>query len=232
MLALVRNHHLHAGRLAHDAACGLEALGLYVGNHAAHANAAHFFVVTEGQVDWALEFALEQLGHHHQTDGTKALHVGHAPAVHLVALDHDLERVGVPRLAVDRHHVGVARQHQAIDFGFAVVRGQCGPEVGLLAAVVVGAAASDAQIVQVGLGPIEQSQVAVTRDGGKGDPFFNQGQGGQIGGFDSGSSRCQRSGGYRSVYGRFHQKCPLGRFLILQARLHQGVTLPTGQQGV
>ena len=59
MLAFVRNDHLHAGGLTHDAACGFEALGLHVGDHAAHADAAHFFVVAEGQVNRAFEFALE-----------------------------------------------------------------------------------------------------------------------------------------------------------------------------
>ena len=161
VLAFVRDHHLHAGGLAHDAASGLEALGLHVGDHAAHTDAAHLFVVAEGQMDRPLELALEQLGHHHQAGGAKTLHVGHAPAKHLVAHDLDLERVGVPGLAVHRHHIGVARQDQSANFGFAVVRRQRGPQVGLLAAVVIRSAAADAQIIQIGLGPVQQSQVAV-----------------------------------------------------------------------
>jgi len=202
MLAFVRDHHLHARGLAHDAACGLEALGLHVGDHAAHANAADFFVIAESQMDRALEFSFQQLGHHHQTDRAKTLHVGHAAAVHLVALNHDLERVGVPRLAVDGHHVGVAREHQPTHLGFAVVRWQRGPEVGFLATVVVGAAAGNAQVLQVSLGPIQQGQVAVARDGGKGDPFFDQGQGGQVGGLDRGQGSLRK----RGVHGGLRSK--------------------------
>ena len=127
MLALMRDHHLHAGGLAHDAAGRLEALRLHVGDHAPHADAAHLFVVAESQVHRPLELAPEQLGHHHQGGGAVTLHVGYAPAKHFVALDLDLEGVGVPRLAVDRHHISMTRQHNAAGFGLPVMGRQSRP---------------------------------------------------------------------------------------------------------
>ena len=57
MLALVRNHHLHTGGLAHYAARRLGALIDHLCNQAAYAYAADFFVITKGQVYWALERA-------------------------------------------------------------------------------------------------------------------------------------------------------------------------------
>ena len=123
VLAFVRYHHLHAGRLTHYAARRLVAARLHVGNQAVHANAANFFVVTKGQMHRAFEFAFEQLRHHHQGSCAIALHVGHAAAVQLVAYDLRLKRVRHPRLAIDRHHIGMARQHQPANFAFAVMRG-------------------------------------------------------------------------------------------------------------
>ena len=161
VFAFVRHHHLHAGGLAHDAAGRLEALREHVDDQPAHADAAHFLVIAEGQVQRPLELAFEQLGHHQQGRGAVTLHVGHAPAVQTVA-DHLRHKgVGIPGLAVHRHHIGVAREHQAADFGFTVVGGQGGPQIGLEAAVVIGARAFNTQRFQVVLRPIDDGQVAV-----------------------------------------------------------------------
>lgn len=143
MLALVRDHDLHAGRFTHDAAGRLVAVVDHLRDQVAHADAADFLVVAERQVHRALELSPEQFGDHHQRGGAVPLHVGHAAAIELVADDGCDERIGVPGLAVDRHHVGVARQHDAADLGLAVFCGQRGPEVRLAAGVVVGEVAFD-----------------------------------------------------------------------------------------
>ena len=197
VLALVRHHHLHAGRLSHDATGRLEALREHVGDQATHADAADFFVIAEGQMHRPLELALEQLGHHQQGGGAVAFHVGHAAAIQPVA-DHLRHKgVGVPGLAIDRHHIGVAGQHQAADFGFAVVGRQGGPQIGFEAAVVVGARAFDAQRFEVVLCPFNDGQVTVPGDRGKGNPFFDQWQSGQIAGLHGRQGR----GGDGSVHG-------------------------------
>jgi len=154
----------------------------HVGDQPAHTDAADFLVIAEGQVQRPLEFAFEQLGHHHQGGGAVAFHVGHAAAVKTVA-DHLRHKgIGVPGLAVHRHHIGVTREHQAADFAFTVVGGQGGPQIGLEAAVVIGARAFNAQRFQVVLRPIDDGQVAVPGDRGKRYPFFDQLQRGQIAG--------------------------------------------------
>jgi hypothetical protein len=65
----VRHHHLHAGRLADNSAGGLVARLEHVGDQAADANAADFFVVAEGQMHGSFELALKQSGHHPQGGG-------------------------------------------------------------------------------------------------------------------------------------------------------------------
>ena len=129
----------------------------------------------------AFEFAFEQLRHHHQGSCAIALHVGHAAAVQLVAYDLRLKRVRHPRLAIDRHHIGMARQHQPANFAFAVMRGQGGPQVGFFTGVVVAQVAFNALGFKQLACPLNDGQIAVARDAGKRHPFFNQGQGGQLG---------------------------------------------------
>ena len=50
VLAFVRNHHLHACGLTHNATSRLEALIEHVGDQATHADAADFFVIAQSQM--------------------------------------------------------------------------------------------------------------------------------------------------------------------------------------
>ena len=163
MLAFVRNHHLHAGRFTHNASRWLIAARLHVGNQAVYANAADFFVVTEGQMQWTFEFSFEQLGHHHQSGSAVAFHVGHAAPVQLVANDLRVKRVCHPRLTVNRHHIGMARQHQATHFAFTVMRGKGGPQVGFFAGIVITQMAFNALSLEQLARPFNDGQIAVAR---------------------------------------------------------------------
>ena len=181
MLAFVGYHHLHAGRFTHNASRGFEAARLHVGNQAVYANAADFFVVTEGQMQRTFEFSFEQLGHHHQSGSAVAFHVSHAAPVQLVANNLRVKRIRCPRLTINRHHIGVARQHQAAHFAFAVMCGQGGPQVGFFAGIVITQMALNALSLEQIARPFNDGQIAVARDRRKRDPFFNQRQGCQAG---------------------------------------------------
>ena len=83
-----------------------------------------------------------------EDDGDEALHVADAAAIEPAVLPRHLPGIGVPGLAVDRHHVGVAGQRDARLVGGP----ERGIEVGLLAAGVMDQPAFDAMLRQVGRG--------------------------------------------------------------------------------
>ncbi len=113
LLALVRDDQVHAGGFADDATGRLDASRADVRDQAPHADTADFLVVRQREVQRALEPAAQEFRNERQRDRRKALHVGGATAVESVADDRRRERRRVPRLAVDRHHVGVSRQNDA-----------------------------------------------------------------------------------------------------------------------
>ena len=83
------------------------------------------------------------------------------PAVAL----RQLEGIAGPVLAVDRHHVGVAREHDAA----RDVRADGGEEIGLLARLVVDPEMRNAPAVEIVLDEFDQGNVAVAAGGVEGD---------------------------------------------------------------
>jgi hypothetical protein len=100
-----------------------------------------------------------------QGAGDEALHVAGPPAIDApVALDR-CKRVGGPVLPLDRHHVGVAAEHDpAVD-----IRPDGGEQVGLVAGRVQRHFGFRAQRIQPRGAPGDQFQVRIRRDGRKPD---------------------------------------------------------------
>ena len=112
-LALVRAHHLHLGGFAHEYRTGLHFATEKHVDEPAHAEAADLFVVGQNQVQRGRDLACEKLRREGQAHRDEALHVGGAASEEAaVSLQH-LERVAIPRLALDRDHVGVPREGDA-----------------------------------------------------------------------------------------------------------------------
>jgi hypothetical protein len=123
-------------------------------DHLRRAEAADLLVIGEGQMDGAFQ-ALPEQRHGGQGQGDEALHVrGAAPVELPVALGQD-ERIAGPGLAVDRHHVGVARQDDPARGG----RADAGQQVGLVAVGAGDTPAGDALVRQIALDPGDQGQV-------------------------------------------------------------------------
>src|SRR5690606_20409244 len=131
--ALVPLDDSHAGRLADDADRRSDAAARELFQHQRRTETTDFLVEAEGEVHRAHEIGLAELRRHGQGAGDERLHVAGAAAVDIAVADAGPERVDGPRLALDRHHVGVAGQDEAA-VGFGAERGE---QVGLVAVCVV-----------------------------------------------------------------------------------------------
>lgn len=160
-LALVRDHRAHRGRLADDAARRLDAVGLQIAQQAAHADTADLLVIRQRQMETGIALGRHEVGHGRQRHRDEALHVGRAPPIQAPVADLRVKRIGVPRLAVDRHHIGMARQHQPR----LAPRRQRGEQVGLAAGSVIGQAACRALCPQPVAHPLDQAEVGMAADG-------------------------------------------------------------------
>ena len=125
------------------------------------ADAAHFLVVAQREVDRLLERRLEELRQHGERDGVERLHVAGAATVVLAVLQGQRPGIGDPGLAVDRHHVGVARQHHAV----LHVRSDRGEQVRLGAIFARHQIRGDAVTLQVALNVLDQCKVGIARGG-------------------------------------------------------------------
>ena len=112
-LALVRDDRLHVGRLADDAAGRPDAALGEVRHQAAHAEERRLLVIGQRQVDRHVPLRFEEARRPREGDRDEALHVGRAAAVDATVGVVRAERVARPVLPVDRHRVGVTRQHDA-----------------------------------------------------------------------------------------------------------------------
>ena len=90
---------------------GLHAGAREILDETADADAADFLVVREREMQRLVE-ARHVLRQQRERDRDEALHVGGAAAVEPAVLLDERERIAVPRLAVDRHDVGVAGEHE------------------------------------------------------------------------------------------------------------------------
>jgi len=98
--------------------------------------AADFLVVAARQVHRPLQRMRLEHRHGGQHAGEEPLHVGGAAAVEPAVAAGELKRIAGPRLAVDRHHVGVAVEHHAAVDGGSDPGMQVGAGAGVVEAQV------------------------------------------------------------------------------------------------
>jgi hypothetical protein len=158
--ALVSDDWTHAGRFAHDAAIRLDAAFHQVRNQKRRADTADFLVERQGEVNRFGKLRTLHLGHQRQRRADEAFHVAGAAAVEFVAAYFGLERVAVPVLSVNRHDVGMARQHDAA-VGLAIVRRKGGEQIGPFTAGVVRERAFDAERAQFVAHGFDQAEIRI-----------------------------------------------------------------------
>ena len=162
-LALVADHHVHAGGLADEAGGGLDGGSLEMGDQAAHPDAAHLLVVGECKMDRAREVA--HVGHRGEAAGEEPFHVGRAAAVEAAVARGEAEGVAAPGLAVDRNHVGMPGQHIA-----GLPRRSDGrPQIGLAAARGGDPLVDDAEPIEIVFDPRHRGQIGVATGGVEAD---------------------------------------------------------------
>ena len=162
---VLRVDHAHHGGLAHDHRLRPRHGADQPFGQRMRAQAADLLVVAEGEMHRHLEPGALQGGHMGEAGGDEALHVAGAATVEIaVGLLGELPGIGRPGLAVDRHDVGMARQHDAA-LGLRTDRGE---QVGLGALGVGHQRALDAKPVEIVLDVTDQLEVGVARGGVEG----------------------------------------------------------------
>ena len=112
--ALVSVHDGHVRGLAHDHDVRLDSeRGAQPVDHQRRAEAADLLVEGEREMDRGLERPRDEFRDEGERDRAEALHVRGAAPVEAAVLLNDAEGIGVPGLAVHRHHVGMARERDA-----------------------------------------------------------------------------------------------------------------------
>ena len=142
----MRDHRLHQRGFTDDARLRPDARCRQIGNHAPDADATDFFIVRERKVQRRIQPTFDEFRQQRQRHRNKAFHVrGAAPIKFSIALNQR-KRIGIPCLALYRHHIGMAREHNAsfaartqsreqIGLAFIVVKGQ--PDIGIVRAQVL-----------------------------------------------------------------------------------------------
>ena len=98
-------------------------------------------------------------------DGDEALHVAGAATIEIaVGLRGQRPGIGRPWLAIDRHDVGMARQHDAT-LGRGADRGE---KIGFGALGIGDQRAGNAEIIKVALDVFDQIEVGIARGGVEG----------------------------------------------------------------
>jgi hypothetical protein len=159
---VLRIDHAHHGGLAHDHRLRPRHGADQPLGQRRRAQAADLLVVGEGEVHRHLEPGALEGGDVGEASGDEALHVAGAAAVEVaVFLLGEVPGIGRPGLAVDRHDIGVARQHDAA-FAVGADRGE---EVGLGALGVGHEGAFDAEIGEVVADVVDELEVGIARGG-------------------------------------------------------------------
>ena len=167
---LVGVHDRHAGGLAHDHDMRLDAeIGAKLVDHQRGPEAADFLVEGKREMDRGLERAGKKLRHERERNRAEALHVRGAAPVKPAVLFNETERVGVPRLAVNRHHVGMARKRDAGH----VSRPYRGVEIRLVSRFIVNKCRINAQRGEIIAHEVNQCEVRLATGRIKGDQPLN-----------------------------------------------------------
>lgn len=162
-LALVAEHRLEFGGLADQAQGRLVRPLRQRGEQRAHAQATDLFVVGERQVHRKAQRLREERRHGRQHRSDETLHIGGASPVKAAIVLGQMKRIIGPGLPVDRHHIGVPRQHHAAP----IVRAEGGKQVGLGAFGVMEQLTFHAKAGQVILDEANERQVGVAAYRGK-----------------------------------------------------------------
>ena len=114
---------------------GPDAVLLEIANQSAHPEAAHLLVVAQAHSAAARRDDCSFERRHEfrrlrENDADEPLHVRGSARIQLAVALGGHERIGIPILTIDRHHIGVARQNQPRLVRIAQGREQ----IGLLAA--------------------------------------------------------------------------------------------------
>ena len=119
-------------------------------------------------MDWLDAFHRKEHGSERQCNSQQTLHISASAAVQLAVPLHHREGVGVPLLAVHRHHVGVAGQHDAA-LRRTTLTGQRGEEVRLCFLWVVHQRGGDADGAEVVADVVDEGEVGVAANGVEAD---------------------------------------------------------------
>ena len=159
--ALVGVDHGHHGRLADDDGTRPGHFACHAGGQPVGADAADLLVIGEREVNRLLELGLLELRQHGEADGIERLHVAGAATMVFAVLQGERPGIGVPWLAIDRHHVGVSAQHDAVLY----VGPDGGEEIGLRAVLARHQLGNDAVFAKVLLYVLDQRQIGIARGG-------------------------------------------------------------------
>lgn len=88
-------------------------------------------------------------------DGDKRLHIAGTPPVQATVFFHDPEGIGIPVLSVDRHDIGVPRQHDTAP----VERSRGRVKIRLAFVVVESQVRTNPETVQIVPDPVNQFQI-------------------------------------------------------------------------
>ena len=164
-LALVGGHHSHERGFADDGKARSHRRFLQHVDEPSHPDTADFLVIAEGKVDRRGECPPRRRMRHGQARGDKPLHVGAAASIKAPALAAQGKGIARPCLALDRHHVGVAREHDA----GLIARSDGGIEIGLFARLVMHQLAVDAEPRQFLAHEGDEVEIAVPAHRREGD---------------------------------------------------------------
>ena len=163
--ALVGVDHLEPGRLADDHGARGGQVPAEAGDRVHHAETGRLLVVGEQDVDRRLHIHRQEVGHERERERVEAFHVDGATAIGAPVLDPQRERIRGPGLPRDRHHVGVAREHDPAAIG----RTDGGVDRGLIARRALIAHIGHAPALQIILDEVDQRQVRLRALGVEGD---------------------------------------------------------------
>ncbi len=160
-LALVTQHRLEFGRLTDHAQQRLDRLRVEPLDQRAYAQAANLFVIGQRDMHRHPQRRLHQRRHLSQYTRDEALHIGRATAIQLAVLFREVERRDRPMLAIHRHPIRVAGQHNAGQPG----RADGCQQVGLALLLIEQQLRGHPVALQIGAHEVDQGQVGFTAGG-------------------------------------------------------------------
>jgi hypothetical protein len=164
-LALVPGRDPQFGRLAHEAKAWPPGCGGQPLDQRAHADAADLLVIAERKMQRRPQGPANRPIDQAEAGSQKPLHVRGTAAIGSLVAHDEAERVAAPGLALDRHDIGVAGQHDPGHVG----RSDRGKQIGLAAILAGDQLRGDTPLGKVVLDKGDQVPVGIAADRGEGD---------------------------------------------------------------